>query len=96
MVEATSGEQERQAKPHTVCPEPSRAKEKGKRPKTRERQYKKWATSVTGTVDRTASRRKSQARPHDNIESQRTWSPRKSRAHSPESSNRTKCHAHRR
>ena len=59
MVDATAGEQERRAKPQAVCSEPSRAKEKGKRPKTREWQYKKRATSVTGTVDRTASRRES-------------------------------------
>ena len=58
-MDATSGEQERRAKPRAVCSEQSRAKEKGKRPKTRERQYKKRATSVAGTADSTASRRKS-------------------------------------
>ena len=58
-VDATSGEQERRAKPRAVCLEQSRAKEKRKRPKTRERQYKKLATSVAGTVDCTASRRES-------------------------------------
>ena len=60
MVDATSGEQKRQAKPHAVGSELSRAKEKGKRLKTRERQYKKQATSVVGTVNRTTIRRESQ------------------------------------
>ena len=58
-TDATSGEQERRAKPNAVCPEPSQAKEKGKRPKTWERQNKKGVTSVTWTVDRKASRRES-------------------------------------
>ena len=58
-ADAMSREQEQRAKPYSVCPEPSRAKEKGKKPKTRERQYKKRATSVTRTVDHTARRRES-------------------------------------
>ena len=58
-MDGTTVEQERRAKPYAGCSEPSQAKEKGKRPKTREQQYKKRATSVTKTVDRTSSRRKS-------------------------------------
>ena len=58
-VDATSSEQECRTKPCAAWSEQSRVKEKGKRPKTREWQYKKRTTSVAGTVDRTASRRES-------------------------------------
>ena len=91
-VDATSGEQERRAKPSAVCPGQSRAKEKGKRPETRERKNKK-----AGDLSSPHSKEEGiSTRLQEITESRRTWSPRKSRAHGPESINRSKCHAHRR
>ena len=95
-VDAMSGEQEHWSKPRTVCPGQRRRKEKGKRPKTREHKYKKTGDLSSQDWILHSKEEGISMRPHEITESWRTWSPRKSRAHGPESINSAKCHTCRR